>query len=96
MDVRHQEIGDVAELETERLHGHFIGDPVLYRSEEDRKAQQDPIPLYRQRLLDEGVLSQETATGLEARAKTAVDAAMQFARDSEYPAATEALTKLYA
>jgi len=86
----------ILELETERLHGHFIGDPVLYRSEEDRKAQQDPLPPYRQRLLEKGVLSQETAKNLEGHAKAAVDAALRFARDSEYPAPAEALTKLYA
>ena len=86
----------ILELETERLHGHFIGDPVLYRSEAERKAQQDPIPLYRQRLLEKGVLSEESAKTLESRTKATVAAAIQFARESEYPAPTDALTQLYA
>ena len=53
----------ILELETERLHGHFIGDPALYRSEEERKAQQDPIPLYRHRLVNSGVLTEASAQG---------------------------------
>jgi pyruvate dehydrogenase E1 component alpha subunit len=86
----------ILELETERLHGHFIGDMAVYRSEAERKAQVDPIPLYRRRLLGERLFDEATAAALEARVRAEVDAAIQFARDSDYPAPAEALDKLYA
>jgi len=86
----------ILELETERLHGHFIGDPAAYRPEAERGAQQDPIPVYRRRLVDSGVLNKTAATALEAEVKQRVAVAIQFARDSGYPEPAEALDKLYA
>lgn len=86
----------ILELETERLHGHFIGDQALYRPEAERKAQKDPIPAYRQRLLGEGVLAAEALDDLDARVRREVDEALRFARESPYPAPEEALERLYA
>ena len=86
----------ILEIQTERLHGHFIGDVAGYRSKEEVAAQVDPIPLYRKRLIDEKVLSEADMTSLEARVKQEVDEAMKFGRDSEYPAPNEALAKVYA
>jgi TPP-dependent pyruvate/acetoin dehydrogenase alpha subunit len=86
----------ILELQTERLHGHFIGDSADYRSKEEVAAQKDPIPLYRKRLLDEKVLSEADMKALEARVQQEVDAAMKFGRDSDYPAPAEALERVYA
>ena len=94
--ARRGEGPSILEIETERLHGHFIGDSAGYRSKEEVAAQKDPIPLYRKRLLDENVLTEAQMTALEARVKQEVDEAMKFARESEYPAPTEALEKVYA
>ena len=40
------------DVETYRMHGHYIGDPQVYRSKEDREdaAEHDPITLLRERL----------------------------------------------
>jgi pyruvate dehydrogenase E1 component alpha subunit len=86
----------ILELETERLHGHFIGDPAGYRPEAERSAQLDPIPVYRERLLRTRVLDETGATALEAAVKQRVAVAIRFARDSAYPEPAEALDKLYA
>ena len=86
----------ILEIQTERLHGHFIGDVAGYRSKDEVAAQVDPIPVYRKRLIDEKVLSEADMTALEARVKQEVDEAMKFGRDSEYPAPNEALAKVYA
>jgi pyruvate dehydrogenase E1 component alpha subunit len=86
----------ILEIETERLHGHFIGDVAGYRGKAEVAAQKDPIPLYRQRLLDEKVLTGAGMEALEAKVKQEVDAAMKFGRDSEYPAPTEALERVFA
>jgi pyruvate dehydrogenase E1 component alpha subunit len=86
----------ILEIETERLHGHFIGDSAGYRSKDEVAGQKDPIPLYRQRLLDEQVLSSAAMESLEAKVKKEVDKAIQFGRDSEYPAPNEALERVFA
>jgi pyruvate dehydrogenase E1 component alpha subunit len=81
------------ELETSRLAGHFMGDGETYRPAGEKAALQekDPIPAYRQRLLDLGVADDSVLAGLEEVARGRVDAAVQFARDSAYPAPEEAL-----
>ena len=94
--ARRGEGGSILELETERLHGHFIGDSGAYRPEAERKAMQDPVPAYRQRLLAEALLPAEQLASLEARVQGEVDEAMRFGRESEYPAPEQALERLYA
>jgi len=94
--ARRGEGGSILELETERLHGHFIGDSGAYRPEAERKAMKDPVPAYRQRLLAEAVLSADQLASLEARVQGEVDEAMRFGRESEYPAPEQALERLYA
>ena len=94
--ARNGEGPSILEIQTERLHGHFIGDVAGYRSKEEVAAQKDPIPLYRQRLLDEKVLTAQELDALDARVKAEVDEAMKFGRESEYPAPNEALERVYA
>jgi acetoin:2,6-dichlorophenolindophenol oxidoreductase subunit alpha len=94
--ARRGEGGSILELETERLHGHFIGDSGAYRPEAERKAMKDPVPTYRERLLAEALLPADQLASLEARVQGEVDAAMRFARESEYPAPEQALERLYA
>ncbi len=86
----------ILELQTERLHGHFIGDSAGYRSKDEVAAQKDPIPLYRQRLIEEKVFTAAEADKLDAAVKKEVDEAIQFARDSDYPAPEEALERVFA
>lgn len=94
--ARRGEGGTILELQTERLHGHFIGDAAGYRSKEEVAKQQDPIQVYRDRLLQENVLTQTQMQALEADVQKQVDAAIRFARESEYPAPTEALERVFA
>ncbi|MDH4556530.1 thiamine pyrophosphate-dependent dehydrogenase E1 component subunit alpha [Pseudomonas sp. BN417] len=85
------------EIETHRLAGHFMGDGETYRPAGEKEAlvQKDPIPAYRQRLLELGVLDEIGAAGIEERARGRVDAAVRFARDSDYPAPEEALEMVF-
>ncbi len=46
--------------------------------------------------MDEKVLSSADMESLEAKVKQEVDAAIQFGRDSEYPAPNEALERVFA
>jgi pyruvate dehydrogenase E1 component alpha subunit len=85
------------EIETSRLAGHFMGDGEQYRPAGEKEALQakDPIPAYRQRLLELGVLDEHAAEEIAARARGRVDEAVLFARESPYPAPEEALEKVF-
>lgn len=85
------------EIQTERLQGHFMGDTEGYRPEAERttKTARDPIPLYRDRLRAEGVLSHEEDETLVADARRVVDTAFDFARAAPEAAPEDAFDTVF-
>ena len=71
---------------TYRHHGHSRADPAKYRPPEEVAAwlKRDPIPLYRQRLIDFGV-SEATLVSIEEELKREVDRATEVAKASRAP-----------
>lgn len=86
----------ILELQTERLHGHFIGDSADYRSKEELAGQIDPVAAYRRRLIEQQVISAADMDALDERVSLEVTQAIQFGRDAAYPAPEEALERVYA
>lgn len=86
------------EIETYRLAGHFMGDAEDYRpdGEKDELFKRDPIPKYRQLLLDAGVMTEEEDRQIKLRAIEVVDEAIEFARNSDFPEPEEALQGVFA
>jgi acetoin:2,6-dichlorophenolindophenol oxidoreductase subunit alpha len=82
------------DVETKRMHGHFIGDPQVYRSQEDRDdaAEHDPIPRLRARL----GLSDEEFAAFDEHAHEVVDKALEFAQNGTDPQPEDALKNVYA
>jgi TPP-dependent pyruvate/acetoin dehydrogenase alpha subunit len=82
------------DVETKRMHGHFIGDPQVYRSQEDRDdaAEHDPIPRLRERL----GLSDEEFAAFDEHAHEVVDKALEFAQNGTDPKPEDALKNVYA
>jgi TPP-dependent pyruvate/acetoin dehydrogenase alpha subunit len=72
---------------TYRHHGHSRADPGKYRPVEEVEAwlKRDPIPLYRQRLIDFGV-AESTILAIEEEIKLEVDQATSVAEASRPPA----------
>ncbi|MCX8043220.1 MAG: thiamine pyrophosphate-dependent dehydrogenase E1 component subunit alpha [Desulfobacterota bacterium] len=72
---------------TYRHHGHFIGDPCNYRpaGELEEWLKKDPIVLYEQKLLKEGVLDEKRIQQIKEECKNLVDEAVAFARQSPQP-----------
>lgn len=95
--ARRGEGPSLIEIETFRLAGHFMGDAEGYRpkGEKDALYARDPIPKMRQHLIDEENWSEEQDQELVHRAHKRVDLAIQFARDSEYPAPEEAMEQVF-
>ncbi len=82
------------DIETFRMVGHYVGDPQVYRSKEDREeaAERDPIV----RLKDRLGVSQEDWDALEAEVQEVVDGAVEFAKSGTDPQPEDALKNVYA
>ncbi len=87
----------LVEAITYRHGGHSRADPGTYRPEEEVKAwlARDPIPAYRQRLLDGGV-DAGTLDGMEAEVREAVAEAEAAARAAPEPDPATATTQVWA
>ena len=86
------------EARTTRLSGHLIHDQQGYRSEGELAEawKHCPIERFSARLSDEGQLSGEELTGMKAEVEREVMASVEFARNSAYPATSEAFEDLWA
>jgi TPP-dependent pyruvate/acetoin dehydrogenase alpha subunit len=75
------------EAVTYRHHGHSRADPAKYRPADEVEAwmKRDPIPFYRQRLIDFGV-AESIILDIEEKIKKAVDQATEAAKASRPPA----------
>ncbi len=82
------------DIETYRMHGHYIGDPQVYRTKEDRDsaAERDPIVRLRAKL---GIPAEEW-DALEAEVQGIVDTAVTFAQNGTDPQPEDALKNVYA
>ena len=95
--LEHARSGDgpvFLDVQTYRMHGHYIGDPQVYRSKEDREeaADRDPIPRLRDRL----GLSEDEFEAFDAEAHRIVDEALEFAQNGTDPKPEDALKNVYA
>ncbi|MER3457606.1 MAG: pyruvate dehydrogenase (acetyl-transferring) E1 component subunit alpha, partial [Chloroflexota bacterium] len=81
-----------------RYRGHFEGDPQAYKpaGEEEEWRKKDPIPRFAEKLIKDGVLTQADAERIQQEETAAVNAAVEFARQSPYPEPTEALQHVFA
>ncbi|MFI5355932.1 MAG: pyruvate dehydrogenase (acetyl-transferring) E1 component subunit alpha [Opitutales bacterium] len=77
------------EIDTYRYRGHSVADPDnTYRSKaeiEEYRRTKDPIQLFQERLLAEGVLTAAEATTLDQAARAEADSAAEFAEASPWP-----------
>ena len=87
----------LVEAVTYRHGGHSRADPGAYRPEEEVKAwmARDPIPAYRQRLVEAGVADDELAR-IESEVKESVADAERAARAAPDPDPATATTQLWA
>lgn len=85
------------EIETFRYLGHFQGDPELYRpkDEVEELKKKDPIQRLGQQLLDQGLATQAELDRVRAEVQAEVDEAIEFARQSPYPAPEAALEHVF-
>lgn len=86
------------ECMTFRLWGHYFGDPMRYipEPELEQARRDEPVARYRLRLLDDGVLDEETAPRIDDEARSAVEEAFSAALAAEPPDPDQAFVDIYA
>jgi pyruvate dehydrogenase E1 component alpha subunit len=100
LDIAHKtNRPSVLEIITYRYRGHSVADPdQTYRSKEEieeYKKNKDPIILFKNKLLDEGVLTEEKALEIDKLAKEESNASAEFAAASPYPDPEELMDDIY-
>jgi len=86
--VREERSPVLVEAVTYRFRGHSMADPEQYRSKQEvaHWRERDPIPAFGRLLVGEGVLDEAELAAIDARAIERVDAAVEFAEASPFPA----------
>jgi pyruvate dehydrogenase E1 component alpha subunit len=87
----------LVEAVTYRFRGHSMADPEEYRSKEEvaRWRERDPIPVFGALLEGEGILDGQEREELDRAAIAQVDAAVEFADASPFPAAESLYEDVY-
>jgi pyruvate dehydrogenase E1 component alpha subunit len=86
--VREERRPLLVEAVTYRFRGHSMADPEQYRSKEEvaHWRERDPIPAFGARLVREGVIDETELKRIDEQAVARVDAAVEFAEASPFPA----------
>ena len=81
-----------------RFEGHFAGDLMKYRTEEEAQPwiDRDPLTLWRHRLIGDKILDEESVVQLEQETRSVVDAAFAWAESQPDPETSEAWNDVYA
>ena len=87
----------LVEAVTYRFRGHSMADPEEYRTKEEvaHWRERDPIPAFGTLLEREGILDAQGREGLDREAVARVDAAVEFAEASPFPAAESLYEDIY-
>lgn len=85
------------EAKTYRYYGHFQGDMITYRTDEElaRYRERDAIVALRTYLLSHGLADQATVAGIDSRVQQHVDDAWTAAKAADFPKPEDALTDVY-
>jgi pyruvate dehydrogenase E1 component alpha subunit len=85
------------EAKTYRYYGHFQGDMVTYRTEEEvlRYRDRDPIAGAKKYIKDHNLASEEELDAIDERVVGALDKAWEAAQTAPWPAPEEALNDVY-
>jgi pyruvate dehydrogenase E1 component alpha subunit len=85
------------EAKTYRYYGHFQGDMITYRTEEElmRYRERDPIVALRDFVTSHGLATAAELDAIDARVTKQLDDAWASAKAAPFPAAEETLTDVY-
>ena len=81
-----------------RHYGHYEGDTQTYRTKQEFEEchKRDPIPRFRKKLIEMGVLTDKEADKIHQEVEAEIDEAVKFAEESPFPSPEETLEDVYA
>jgi acetoin:2,6-dichlorophenolindophenol oxidoreductase subunit alpha len=88
----------IVENETYRYKGHFEGDKQKYRTQDEisnYRMTRDPIDRFQKILIQEGILTKESAAKIWSEINTVISGAVRFGLDSPLPNPEDALKDLF-
>jgi len=86
------------ECKTFRFMGHVFGDADGYMTKEEKEEAmaKDPLPAFRQKLIDTGIATEEQLADLQAKIEAEVQDAIDFGQASEAPSIDELRRDVFA
>lgn len=86
------------EVKSRRWHGHYVGDAQKYRPAKDIEEAMkfDCIALFEDKLLKDKIINHSETQKIRQSIQNEIESAVEFARQSPFPEASELLTDLYA
>jgi pyruvate dehydrogenase E1 component alpha subunit len=87
----------ILEMQTYRYRGHSMSDPAKYRTRDEvqrMREEHDPIEQVRRRLLEEHKLSEDELKAVDAKVRTVVNEAAEFATNDPEPDPSELWTDI--
>jgi len=95
--ARNDEGPTLIECKTYRHKGHSRFDPAKYRPPEEVEEwmRRDPVPRYRKKLVQEGILTEQEADEIDREVTEAAEESAKFALESPDPAPEEALEDVF-
>jgi len=86
------------ECKTYRYFGHYVGDPLTYRTKEEAeqvRSERDPLDKFERRVVDQGALSADELRALDGEVAESIAAAVGFAEQSALPDPAEITADVY-
>jgi pyruvate dehydrogenase E1 component alpha subunit len=85
--ARTESLPTLMEIRTYRYFGHSMSDPGHYRSKEEieKRRQSDPIEIYKARLIEQKVITEEAINAIDEEVSAIAQASYDFAESSPEP-----------
>ena len=86
------------ECKTYRYFGHYVGDPLTYRSKEEVEKvrdTRDPIAAFEKRVVSKGLVKEEALRAVDDQVAKAIADAVKFAEASPAPESADLMTDVY-
>lgn len=99
--VDHARRGDgpvLLECKTYRFYGHFVGDPIGYRTpeeEEEWRTQRDPLDAFIKKALELDLVKEDALERIDAQVNAEIEEAVEAAEAAPFPEPDDVLTDVY-
>jgi len=81
-----------------RVYGHYEGDAITYRLDEETKDirdNKDPIKIFKRKVTESGLLEESQLEEIEKNIKKEIEEAVSASKEAKYPVESDLLTDVY-